>query len=86
MRDLFEICPKIQFFKLFWCLLRSEEGEFGQERRKIECSDVSGTTCKKSLFKPWENVHFSTFTPIFPPVPPKNLALPHTLKLLFKTV
>ena len=32
MRELFEICPKIQFFKLFLCFLRSERGEFGQKR------------------------------------------------------
>ena len=49
---------KIQFLKLFGAFLRCEESEFGQKRCKIECSDVSGTTWKKSLFKHWENDNF----------------------------
>ena len=81
MRELFEICPKTRFLTFFWCFLRLEGGEFGQKRCKIGCSDVSGATWKNSLLKPWENDHFPKFSPIFPPVTPKNLVLPP--KLLF---
>ena len=31
MRKLFEICLKIQFFKLSCCFLRLEKNEFGQK-------------------------------------------------------
>ena len=31
MRELFENCPKMQIFKLFWCFLRFEGGEVGQK-------------------------------------------------------
>ena len=44
---------------------------------------MSGIVWKNSLLNPWENDHFLTFSPIFPPVPPKNLALPSALKLPF---
>ena len=53
----------------------------GQKRCKIECSDVSETTWKKSLLKPWEN-DYSLHLAVFLPDPPKNLALPTTSKFL----
>ena len=66
MRKLFEICPKIQFFKLSGCFLRFKLSEFGQKRCKIECFDVSGTTWKSPcLIKPWENDNFPKFSSIF---------------------
>ena len=53
MRELFEICSKIQFFlKLFWCFLSYKGSEFGRKRCKIVCSYVLGTTLKNSLLKP----------------------------------
>ena len=42
MRELFEICPKLQFFKLSGCFLRFKLGEFGQKRCKIECQGQTG--------------------------------------------
>ena len=74
MIELFETCPKIQFFKKpFWCFLRFKGDEFGHKRCKMWRSDASGTI----------NDHFATFSPIFQRVSPKNLTLPPTLKLHF---
>ena len=52
MRELFEICPKIEFFKPFWCFLSFEGSEHGQKRCKILCSYVSGTIWKIPCLSP----------------------------------
>ena len=82
MRELLEICPKIQFLKLFSFFLRSEGVEFAQKRCKIECSDVSGTTWKSPCLRPGKITIFLHYH-FLNPVPLKNLALPPTSKLLF---
>ena len=83
MRELFEICPKIQFLKLFWCFLRFEGVNFVRKRVKLgvlTCQDEMETFPLKRS----ENDVYSTFSFIFPPVPPKNLVLPPTSKLPFE--
>ena len=50
MRELFEMCPEIQFFKLF--LVVFEGSEFGWKTCKMVYSYLSGTTWKNSLLKP----------------------------------
>ena len=46
MRELFEICPKIQFFNFFFVLFELEGRKFGDKRCKIVCSYVPGTIWK----------------------------------------
>ena len=57
------------------------EGNLVKKGVKISFLMCHGQTGKKSLLKPWKNAHFSTFSPTFPSVPPKNLALPPIYKL-----
>ena len=73
MRELFKIGAKLQFFELSWCFLRLEGGKCGQERCKGKCSNVLGTNWRNCLLKGLENGHFSTFSSIFPLVPPTHL-------------
>ena len=83
MKELLKISPKIQgFFNFLGALLRLE-GVNLDKKSKVGCSNVSGTNWENSLLKPWENGHFSTFSPIFPLVPLKNLALTPINKLRF---
>ena len=50
MRELFEICPKIQFFKPFWCFLSFEGSEFGRKRCKLVCTTIP-QQCEEKFFK-----------------------------------
>ena len=54
MRELFEICPKIQFFSTFLVLfeIRGGGGGIWSERCKMKCSDVSWTTWKFPYLSP----------------------------------
>ena len=65
MRELFEICPKIQFLKLSGCFLRFKLGELGQKRCKIECFDVSGTTWKSPCLSPGKMTIFPNLAQFF---------------------
>ena len=66
MRELFEICPKIQFF-IFFGVFLALGGAFGQKRCKIVCSDVSGTTWKISCLSPDKMTIFPHLSLFFHP-------------------
>ena len=85
LRELFEICPKIQFFNFFgasYALRGVNLVEKDVKQCDLMCQRQPG---KIPCLLP-EKLPFSTFIPIFPPVPPKNLAPTLTLKLLFRKV
>ena len=82
MKELFEICPKIQVFELSWCFFRLKwwGGGGGDGGRRGIWSGVkwgvliSRQTGKNFCFNSGNNGHFSTFRSIFPFVPLENLA------------
>ena len=66
---------KVQFFfnfvANFW-----DRGGISHQQSVKECCNVSGTNWRNSVSKPREIWVFPHFSPIFPPAPPKNWALP----------
>ena len=83
MKELFEICPKIQVFELSWCFFRLKRwgrGGGGVGRRGIWSGVKRGVLiCQRQTGKNFclnsvNNGHFSTFRSIFPFVPLENLA------------
>ena len=82
MRELIKNYPKI-VFRTFLVVFKAGGSVLGWKRCREGCPNVSGTNWKNSILKHWENDCFSTFSPIFPPVHPRNHALPPSLKLLF---
>ena len=80
MRELFEICPKIQFLKSFWCFLSFEGSELDQRRCKILCSYVSGTTWKIPCLSP-EKMTIFVHKALFSTCPSQNFGTPTHFKI-----
>ena len=56
---------KYRFLTLMLFFFRLEGGELGHERCKGGFSNGSGTKWENPLLRPWENEHFSKFSPVF---------------------
>ena len=83
MRELFEVCPKIQFFNFFGVFLALRGGgEFGQKRCKIVCSGVSGTTWNTSCLSPDKMTIFHIY-PYFSTCPSEKSGTPNHFKITF---
>ena len=88
MWELFESCPKRQFFNFFGVFLALRPGggdEFGQKRCKIVCSDVSGTTWKISCLSP-DKITIFHINPYFSTCPSEKSGPPNHFKITFQKV
>ena len=82
MRELFEICPKIQFFNFFGVFLALRAVNLIGKDVKYCVLMCQGQPGKIICLSP-EKMTIFPHLAYFPPVPPKKLALPPTLKLYF---
>ena len=84
MRELFEICPKIQLFSTFLVLFEiGGEGEgIWSERCKIKCSDVSGTTWRIPCLSPGKMTTFPSLA-LFSTCPSQKSGTINYFKITF---
>ena len=80
MRELFEICPEIQFFKLF--LVVFEGSEFGGKTCKMVYSYLSGTTWKIPCLSP-EKMTIFLHLALFSTCPSQKSGTPTHFKITF---